>query len=185
MDNKCVICGMLIKSKSYNLNNSTFIEKNSEIELKNCPFCGVSRVYIDKDKEVYKSEVELDKESLKILDKAVKLEIFNGEFYKEASILAQREDIKKLFKELSNIEFMHAKIHSKLGSFKELPKLHKPNYQKHDTDKKLLKEAKNREKHAIEFYNKNIENISSKVVKEVFRALIEVEKQHKNIADIY
>ncbi|PAB60696.1 ferritin family protein [Anaeromicrobium sediminis] len=181
---KCLICGMNINLKNYRLNENTFLEKNEEEHIINCPFCGVGKVYLDNNKALFKVESkELDEETLKVLDKAMKLEVFNGEFYKEASELAKNNEIKELFKELSSVEFMHARVHKMLGGFKEMPKLHKPDYTKYDSDDLLLEEARKREKHAIEFYNKNSKVVCSNVVKEVLKALSHVEKQHEIIAE--
>ncbi|MCT4593826.1 MAG: metal-iron-binding protein [Anaeromicrobium sp.] len=181
---KCLICGMNINLKNYKLNENTFLEKNEKDHIINCPFCGVGKVYLDNNSPLFKVESEdLDKETLKVLDKAMKLEVFNGEFYKEASQLAQNNEIRELFRELSFVEFMHAKVHKILGGFKEMPNLHKPDYTKHDNDDLLLEEARKREKHAIEFYNKNSKIVSSPVIKEVLQALSQVEKQHEIIAE--
>ena len=108
----------------------------------------------------------------------MKLEVFNGEFYEEASKLAKCENNKKMFKDLSNIEFMHAKVHKRLGGFKKLPKLRKPDYKRLESDEVLLEEANKLEKHAIHFYDKYSKEVDSSIVKEVFNALSEVEKQH-------
>jgi len=178
---KCLICGMNININNYDFNNTTMVEKNIENNIINCPFCGVNRLYFDNNLDLHKTE-NLDSNIISIFDKAMKLEIFNGQFYKEASKMAKAEDIKKLFKELSNIEYMHAKIHKKLGGLKIEPNLFKPDYSKHDTDELLLKEASKREEHAIAFYNKYMREVSSEFVKDVFKALIDVEKQHKHIS---
>lgn len=180
---KCLICGMIINTNNYSLNDNSFIEKNIKEKVINCPFCGVDSAYLSgKDKPCKKVDKEtLDEQTRKVLDKAMKLEIFNGEFYKEASKLANEENIKKTFKDLSNIELMHARIHKNLGWIKELPKLHKPDYTKYNTDKLLLEEANKREKHAVSFYEKNSCLVSSDIVKEVFNALSYVESQHEVI----
>lgn len=180
----CLICGMKVTSRSFDFNKYSFIEKNTEQEIINCPFCGVSKVYLDNQKNVYNVEKSLlDKQTIKILDNAMKLEVFNGEFYEEASKLAKSESLKKMFKDLSNIEFMHAKVHKRLGGFSELPKLHKPDYTRHNTDKLLLEEANKREEHAVLFYMRNMSKVSSEIVKKVFKALSEVEKQHIDLTN--
>ena len=111
---KCLICGMKIKPNSYKLNEYSFIDKNSSEDIIYCPFCGVEKLYFHKEKEVYNVENNIvDENTTKILDHAMKLEVFNGEFYEEAAKLAKSEDLKKMFKDLSNIEFMHAKVHKR------------------------------------------------------------------------
>lgn len=173
----CLICGMKITDKIYNLNNSSFIDKNTIENIKYCPFCGVEKDYIKDEKEILNVS-NLDNNTKKILDHAMKLEVFNGEFYKQASTLAKSEEYKKMFKDLSNIEFMHAKVHKRLGGFDKLPILRKIDYSRLDSDLLLLEEANKREKHAILFYQKYIKETDNQTIKNIFNALSDVEKQH-------
>lgn len=176
---KCLVCGMKINANNYKLNERSFVEKNQIDKIINCPFCGVGETYLDYAREEYKLEDSaLDEASLKILEKAMKLEVFNGVFYEEASKMAKRETLRWIFLDLSRIEFMHARIHMRLAAYKTLPELHKPDYSRHDTDELLLQEAYKRENHAVKFYEKNRDEVSSKILKEIFTALSDVEKQH-------
>lgn len=176
---RCLICGMVVIPNSYHVNSYSFTVKNEQGKIIYCPFCGVDKIYLDSEKQIYELDNKsLDKESLVILDHAMKLEVFNGEFYEEASILAKDEDVKQTFKDLMNIEFMHARIHKRLGGFKKLPKLHKPDYARYNTDDLLLEQAHKREEHAILFYKTKGVRVNSNTVKEVFKALCDVEKQH-------
>ncbi|MDD2621074.1 MAG: ferritin family protein [Syntrophomonadaceae bacterium] len=176
---KCLVCGMKINSKNYKLNENSFAEKNEIDNIINCPFCGVGEAYLDCNREGYSLEdTSLDQASLKVLEKAMKLEVFNGGFYQEAGKMAKEEALSLLFQDLSKIEFMHAKIHMKLAAQQTLPELHKPDYSRHDTDELLLQEACKREKHAIEFYEKNSDKVSDGTLKKILTALADVEKQH-------
>ncbi len=170
---------MKISKDSYDLNKHSFVKGNLDGNIIFCPFCGVENLYLDCEKEIYKiSSDYLDEKTKKVFDMAMKLEVFNGEFYEEASRLAKSDKVKNMFKDLSNIEFMHARIRKRLGGFKKLPKLRKPDYTRHDTDEKLIEEAHKREKHAIVFYKKYSDKIANDLVKEVFGALADVEKEH-------
>lgn len=176
---KCLICGMNVNSSNIHVNKNSFLSGNSMDNLF-CPFCGAESPYISSTGDIYvQMDENLDQTTIDILDKAMKLEVFNGEFYSEASRLAKDENTKIMFKDLSSIEMMHARIHMKMGSFKSLPKLTKPTYYETlSSDESLIKEAHSREKHAVAFYEKNMDNVSSIKVKEVFNALSDVEKQH-------
>ncbi|KNF07912.1 rubrerythrin [Gottschalkia purinilytica] len=179
---KCLICGMTINLESYGLNSNTFIKRNQKDNIINCPFCGVGKIYLGDEKDIYEVDnSNLDTKTLKVLDNAMKFEVFNGEFYEEASKLAKDKAVRELFKDLKNIEFMHARIHKRLGGFENLPKLHKPDYTRHNTDKLLLEEAQKREEHAIAFYKKNSEIVCSDIIRDIFQALSDVEKQHEII----
>lgn len=186
---KCLICGMEINKNNFNINNQGLLENNESEIIKYCPFCGVSSKYIktesqsNDENEIYKTNAGgLDSNTLVILDHAMKLEIFNSDFYKAAAILAHSQEIKETFDALSKIERVHALIHMKLGGFKELPKLVHIDYSKHKTDKSLMKLAEDREVHAVKFYEKNSKQIVDTIVKEVLVALSQVEKDHIQIA---
>lgn len=180
---KCLICGMTINEQNYNRNELSYTPINEKEDIKYCPFCGVSIDYISYKNDIYQIDVRsLDGQSVRILNNAMKLEIFNAEYYEEASKMAKDEVVKDFFRDLRNIEIMHAQIHRRLGGFSELPKLHKPDYSKHTTDELLLAEAQKREDHAVAFYRKNSSKVNVSIVKEVFLALSGVEKQHKAIA---
>lgn len=176
---KCLVCGMRVNNKNFDLNECAFIDKNTKDYIKYCPFCGVNEIYLSDEEEVYSVDSNMiDETTKKILDSAMKLEIFNSEFYEEASKLAESEEITKMFHDLSKIEFMHAKVHQKLGGFRELPKLHKPDYTKYNKDKMLLEQANKREKHAVTFYKRYYDRVNSDNIRKVFNALSEVEKEH-------
>lgn len=174
----CKVCGLEINAKNYFLNEKSMVERNKDSDIKYCPFCGVREEHLGSKEDIYQIDEELDDTIIKILQKAMKLEVFNGEFYKVAALLSKNEDISRKFNDLSHIELMHAKIHQKLGGFKNLPILKKLNYTKYDKDIILLEQANIRERHAVEFYNKNSSKVSSHYIKLIFKALSQVEEEH-------
>lgn len=189
---KCLICGMKININNFHINNLGLLEDNEIEHIKYCPFCGVIAKYLKSEGEIfsedemYKVDSEsLDHNTLVILDHAMKLEIFNSEFYKAAVKLANSEQVKETFEALSKIEKVHAIVHQKLGGFKELPKLVDIDYSKHKSDESLMKLAENREIHAVKFYEKHAKEINNSIVKEVLIALSEVERDHIQIAGNY
>lgn len=179
---QCVICGMEVNKNNFGFNASTLVEKNTENDIKSCPFCGVDASFLIREGAYDLSPGDLTDEELNILDHATKLEVFNGEFYSAACQLAKDKHLSYLFKDLSRIEFMHAKVHKSLGNFPQLPKLHKPDYLRLDSDVLLLGEATKREQHAIAFYRKKSALITNPIILKVFDALSQVEKQHEVIA---
>ncbi len=91
---RCMICGAEINEKNFGVNSVTFNQKNRSDYIINCPFCGVGQEFISHGKEMLSVEFKLlDENTIKILDHAVKLEIFNGDFYRKA---AKKQKIKKL-----------------------------------------------------------------------------------------
>jgi hypothetical protein len=178
-DLMCIICGMKIDERNYIVNTEGILNKNNNDRIITCPFCGASHDYIKSDaEEITGGENYLDEVTLIILDHAMKLEVFNGEFYREASAIAEEKPIKDMFTALSRIEFMHARIHQKLGKFQKLPVLQKIDYSKFHSDSELLAEARKREEHAISYYAKYMEQVCDNNIKIIFSELSSVEREH-------
>lgn len=175
----CSVCGMKVNEKNCNFNKEAFINLNSEEKMMHCPFCGAAIEYLIEDGEKIKYDRnKLDQNNLKIIDHAVKLEVFNGDFYKKASSMAKDENIKSMFKDLSAIEYMHARIHMGIAGIKEIPILKEMDYSRYDTDEALLDAACQREKHAVEYYKKYKKEINEKNIIKIFDILSRVEKEH-------
>jgi rubrerythrin len=179
----CCICGMEINSRNMNANEAAFLQKNMGEGADFCPFCGAKKRYLLVEGLIENCAKikELDEHVLKILDHAVKLELFNSDFYRKAAVLAEDNALKRRFKDLATIEFVHARIHMRLGGFKQMPKLADINYDKYAGDRKLIEQAKLREKHAIEYYDKYIDNFHDAALKEVVQVLREVEQEHMTL----
>ena len=176
---KCRICGMEINEKNYNFNEAAFTNKNSVDDIMYCPFCGVGKEYLSEDNEIIKIETSLlNENTLKILDHAVKLEMFNGDFYNTAAKMAKDSEVKKTFEALSKIEIFHSKLHLRLGGFAKAPELNKVNYDRYDSDNALLELAKQKEEHAVSYYEKYKKEVNDDTLIKVFEALAAVEREH-------
>lgn len=176
---KCMICGIELDASKYEVNKAALLKVNEENNIMVCPFCGVEEKYISNDGSMYFDKIkELDERTKKILENAMKLEIFNSDYYKVAAEMAQALELKTMFSDLSKIELMHAMIHKRLAGINVLPKLNKLDYSKLDSDTLLIKNAKIREEHAIAYYNKYAAEISNIYVLEIIEALSSVEKDH-------
>lgn len=181
----CVVCGMEINDKNYDFNKEGFITSNHIDNIDTCPFCGANKEYLVQGGKAieFGDSGKLDSTTLKIIDHAVKLEIFNGDFYKKASKIAKDEKVKKVFEALSRIEYMHARIHKKIGGFTEDPVLREMDYSKYNSDEILLEMACKREKHAVEYYEKYSSVVEDKNIKNIFKALSMVEEEHIQLTD--
>ena len=170
---------MDINEKNYNFNELAFSNKNSIDNIIYCPFCGVGKKYLSEDDEIVEVESSLlDENALKILDHAVKLELFNGDFYNIAAHMAKSDRVKKTFEALSRIEIIHSKVHQRLGGFKKAPNLSKISYDKYNSDSALLGLAKQKEEHAVSYYEKYKNEIKDNNLLEIFEALADVEREH-------
>jgi Uncharacterized conserved protein len=170
---------MEINEKNYNFNEAAFINKNSIDNIIYCPFCGVGKEYLSEDNEIITVETSLlNENTLKILDHAVKLEMFNGDFYNTAAEMAKDSELKKTFEALSKIEIFHSKLHQKLGGLTKAPALNKVNYDRYDSDNALLDLAKQKEEHAVSYYEKYKKEVNDDILVKFFEALADVERDH-------
>lgn len=180
----CMVCGMQINNSNYNFNSEAFQEKNLPGDIKQCPFCGAKQIYLNSENKIYSVNHEsLDRDTLKIIDHAMKLEIFNGDYYKKAALISENQEVKNMLNAISNIEYMHSRIHQKLGGFIETPVLVNMNYDKLKGDQQLLEVACKRERHAVNFYKVKSLKLKDPILINIFRALLDVEKDHIELTD--
>lgn len=147
----------------------------------NCPFCGAPSRYLvlaaDYKEPVIENLSDISKENL---DKALELEIDNSQFYRCSSNRSPDLFLAPMFKALSKIEAEHA------FTIAKALKITKPVIdQKNNclnSDGENLKDAHKREERAIRFYSKALEEAKEPRVKEIFTALIEIEKDHLKLS---
>lgn len=181
---KCLVCGYIIREEIADKNKEAIPFVNSKQNIKYCPFCGVDDKWlVESDDRLLGDKLELDDETLKIINHAMKLEVFNGDFYKEASDLCVNKENKSFFKSLSNIEYTHAQVHRRLCKEKRIPSLTSLNYEKfRGKDDLLLDEALKREEHAINYYKRYYDKVCSDEVRTIFQILSKVEQDHIHLA---
>ncbi len=156
----------------------------------NCPFCGAHQELIvpaegwsclkEGDKSRLHSnvdDIQLTEKSRMNVEEALKLEISNSAFYLCVSKSSRDPFIQGMFKALSNIEKEHAGLHARLlKSAKPLieldPKLCT------SIDKNSVKESLEREIDAVAHYGKFLGEAKEPRLKEVFKALVDIEGDH-------
>ncbi len=141
-----------------------------------CPFCGVANKFF-RLANVWQDEnnIELSKLSKKNLQIALNLEIDNATFYRAVYRKAEELEIRLMFKGLFKVEKEHAEVFAKLLKTKvaEIKDMDCP------IDKKsILLESKAREERAVAFYAKAMTESVEPRVKEIFEAIMKVEKEH-------
>lgn len=145
----------------------------------NCPFCGAhaEQIVLAEEWEDRNSGVELTDISRKNLEKALEIEISNSAFYRCAAQNASDKVCQAMFKALAKVEAEHASTICKLL---RIPKPDISKVEVHCAHNDLLnvEESSSRETNAIEFYAKAAEEASEPRVKEVFEALVTIEKDH-------
>lgn len=148
-----------------------------------CPFCGAYEeniVEIEKFDATF--DVELTDKDRKFVEKALDVEIGNAEFYACASETVSEIEGKQLFKCLKKVEAEHASIWKKILKLKkvDIGKLDKCSSEYKDN----LQESHNREEKAIEFYKQSAAECDSDRVRELFKAIIQVEEDHLGLSGV-
>jgi len=142
----------------------------------NCPFCGAHQRYIKGSKEAKVNfNVELNQKDRANVEHALQVEISNAAFYFCAAGKTDNSEGKLLFKALGKVEAEHASIWKKILKLGSIAKGNDPC---HVSNKENLEDSHARETRAIEFYRQAAKEAQNDRVKQIFEALVEVEKDH-------
>ncbi|MFH1211102.1 MAG: ferritin family protein [archaeon] len=167
---RCIICG------------DGYI---GEDKPKQCPFCGAKYMILAKDWKPLegldmpiKDFTEKSKENVKA---ALQLEISNSSFYACASRGCRDVEGKAMFKALSKVEAEHAAIWKKVL---QLSGVEIPESTSCPSDYLgQLHESHDRESHAIESYTKFGAEAVEPRLKQLFKAVVEVETDHLGLSE--
>lgn len=163
---RCVICG------------DPYVGMNPP---SNCPFCGAHQEFIKEAKEaVVTFEVSLTEKDKANAEYAIQVEVNNATFYSCAAEKTDDAEGKLLFKTLGKIEAEHAAIWRKVL---RLPKAPPGNDTCYTENVKNLNESHERETRAIAFYQKAAEESDHDQLKQIFKALVEIETDHLHLSE--
>jgi len=147
----------------------------------NCPFCGAKGVNIKEFRDAKVNfDVELNEKDRANVEKALQVEISNAAFYFCAAEKTETVEAKKLFKALAKVEAEHASIWKKILKLDKIPE---GGDTCHAADIENLKDSHGRETHAIEFYKKAAEQSENARIKQLFEAVVDVEKDHLQLSE--
>ena len=147
----------------------------------NCPFCGVKKKYIKKfNKAKVVFNLKLNEKDLANVQHALDVEISNAAFYFCAAKKVKELEGRKLFKALGKVEAEHASIWKKILKLDKIEEGKDTCSIKYTDD---LQESHTRETKAIEFYKKAEQESENSRVKEIFKALVEVETDHLELSE--
>ena len=148
-----------------------------------CPYCGAdgenlksAAHYIDY------GEIEISEDSREKCLKALELEMNNTAFYRKAAANAENQINNSIFKRLGKQEDEHAELLADMMGIEEgdLPDVDIP-----ETDAECFEKAHDHEQKAINFYLKVAREAPEDRMKQVFRALSDIEMEHLNLSNIY
>jgi rubrerythrin len=147
----------------------------------NCPFCGAHQEFFNEAKDaVVTFDVPLTAKDRANAEHAIQVEVSNATFYFCAADKTDDAEGKLLFKALGKIEAEHAGIWRKVLRF---PKAPAGNETCHAENVKNLNESHDRETRAIAFYKKAAEESDHDRLKQIFRALVEIETDHLHLSE--
>ncbi len=147
----------------------------------NCPFCGAYKEHIKEAKEAEVNfDVDLNEKDKANAEHALQVEVSNTAFYFCAARKTDDDEGRLLFKALGKVESEHASIWRKILKLDKVPEGHDPC---HTNNKENLEESHSRETKAIEFYRKAAGESENERVKQIFKALVEVETDHLKLSE--
>ncbi len=153
-----------------------------EVKPTNCPFCGAPQEYMilamDWRDPVIGKLSDTTKDNL---DSALQLEIDNTKFYMCASEMTTNTEGKQLFRALTRIESEHASVICKILNV-EKPQVKLDKLACYPSYKDNLKDSQDREERAIKEYSRFFKEAKDERIKEIFRALVLIEKDHLKMA---
>ena len=148
-----------------------------------CPFCGAHRDHIKRASEwIDYGEVDLSAQSREDCERSLDLEMNNMAFYKCAASKTKDQISQAFFKRLSKQEGEHAELLCEMMGIDEPDA---PEVACSDDDAENFKEAHMRESRAIRLYQQIANRAPEARVREVFRALTDIESEHLVVSSIY
>lgn len=152
---------------------------------KNCPFCGARENYIKPGAEanpIVNQEIELSGQTIKNLKATYDLEVRASAMYTCMAGKAKTYEIKAMYKRLAKVELEHAVIVTKLLEI-DRPVVGIETCS--DEDIENFKKTIELETHAIDIYNKFIQEAEEKNIKILFTALAQAEEDHVTLIKNY
>ncbi|UMZ74775.1 ferritin family protein [Natranaerofaba carboxydovora] len=148
-----------------------------------CPYCGVAGKHLINGAEwINHGQVDMSEQSYNYCQDAIKLELSNAAFYLCCSKSAENQFTEAIFKRLQKQEAEHAELICEMIGI-EQPELPVENCAPSDAEN--FKEAHSREKRAMNYYLEIVNNSPEPRIKEVFKALAEVESEHLQASNVY
>lgn len=165
---RCAICG-----------ETSFMSSAPE----RCPFCGSAKKYVIPAAEwIDYGKVDMCRQSYKDCLKALELELNNYAYYKCSADNAENQVTEAIFKRLMKQEFEHAEVFSDaLGIELTEEKIRKCCH----SDYKNMKNSNAHESKAITFYTEVANRAPEPRIRQIFRAIAEVENAHLIITNMY
>lgn len=164
---RCVICG------------DCYVGTNPPT---NCPFCGAHQEFIQEAKEaVVTFDISLTEKDRANAEHAIQVEVSNSTFYFCAAGKTDNAESSLLFKALGKIEAEHAAIWRKIL---RLPKTPEGKEMCYIENVKNLNESHEREARAIDFYKQAAEESDHERLKQIFKALVEIETDHLHLSEV-
>ncbi|AGL03578.1 ferritin family protein [Desulfoscipio gibsoniae] len=148
-----------------------------------CPFCGAAgRQMVHAAEWIDYGKLNLDQNDMEKCRTALGFEISNWTFYKCCADKSENIFNQAIFKRLAKQEMEHAEVLARMMG-EEMPGFTQESCP--DNDKEKFEEAHLREHRAIKYYLQSAAQGQDSRVREIFRALAEIETEHLQISNVY
>lgn len=148
-----------------------------------CPFCGVAGNYLLSAPEyIEHGTVELCEQSREFCERALEIEASNVAFYRCASKGAASAVVEVIFKRVGKHELEHLELIARMAGLESPPI---PEEGCSESDVENMANAHDREDRAIKLYAQFAREAPEGRMKEVFRALSDIEMEHYKLFNVY
>lgn len=148
-----------------------------------CPYCGsAGKRVVPAAEWIEYGKVNMCEQSYKDCRKALELEIDNYFYYKCSAKKAENQVTEAIFKRLMKQEYEHAEVFSDAMGI-EFPEVLIERCA--DSDYINMKQSNKHEARAVDFYTRVATRAPEPRIKEIFRAIAEVEEEHLIITNMY
>lgn len=148
-----------------------------------CPYCGsLQKRVVAAAEWINYGKVEMSEQSYKDCEKALSLELNNYAYYKCSAAKAGNQLMESAFLRLMKQEYEHAEL---IADAMGIPLPEPPVLTCSDSDFENMEESNKHETMAISFYTEVATRATEPRLKEIFRALAEVENAHLMLTNVY
>ena len=149
-----------------------------------CPFCGsAGKLVLPAAEWLNYGKVEMCEQSYQDCKKALELELDNYAYYKCSVSKADNQVTEAIFKRLAEQELEHAEVFAEAMGI-PLPEVPECKCCSKDDSNNYVKSNKH-ESRAINFYIEAANRAPEPRIKQIFRAISEVENQHLILTNMY
>lgn len=149
-----------------------------------CPFCGSDKKLVLPAAEwIHYGKVDMCEQSRRDCLKALTLELNNYAYYKCSAEYAENQITQAIFERLMEQEYEHAEVFAEALGIDDPEEVRRDECC--DSDYRNMKNSNAHESKAITFYTKAANRAPEERIRQIFRAIAEVENEHLILTNMY